>query len=168
MAGSADFISPGTGVTVCGMELRPDTPMPSFEEELLHAQRGAIRNAALLAAALLIVFSLLDRVLAPQGDSWVLEKLVPEGHRREFLVVAPNFFEQLAFLRGEVRARFNDIDRQIIHVGFEKRKRPSHNGSREDTDAFRRDPIVRERYGWPSGHATVDDLVPQKRDVFKQ
>src|SRR5262245_54214573 len=47
------------------MELRHDTPMPSFEAELLHAQRGAIRNAVLLAAVLLILFSFLDRTLAP-------------------------------------------------------------------------------------------------------
>jgi len=49
------------------MEMRHETPMPSFEEELVHAQRGAIRNAALLAAALLILFAVLDRVLAPQA-----------------------------------------------------------------------------------------------------
>jgi signal transduction histidine kinase len=49
------------------MELRHATPMPSFEEELVQAQRGAIRNAALLAAGLLILFSLLDWLLAPQS-----------------------------------------------------------------------------------------------------
>jgi signal transduction histidine kinase len=49
------------------MELRPDAPMRSFEEELASAQRGAIRNACLLAAVLLIAFSLLDRALVPHA-----------------------------------------------------------------------------------------------------
>lgn len=41
--------------------------MPSFTEELISAQRGAIRTACLLAAVLLIAFSLLNRALAPQA-----------------------------------------------------------------------------------------------------
>ena len=39
--------------------------MPPFAEELVQAQRGAIRNASLLAAALLMTFAMLDWVLAP-------------------------------------------------------------------------------------------------------
>ena len=48
------------------MELQQhDTPLPSFAEELIHSQRSAIRNASLLAAALLMLFAALDWVLAP-------------------------------------------------------------------------------------------------------
>src|SRR5437762_2322510 len=46
------------------------TPMPSYRQELLASQLHAIRSACLLAAPLLLAFSLLDRALAP--GSWVL------------------------------------------------------------------------------------------------
>jgi signal transduction histidine kinase len=50
------------------MELRAPSvgsPMPSYEQELTASQLGALRAACLLAAPLLLAFSLLDRALAP-------------------------------------------------------------------------------------------------------
>ena len=47
------------------MDLRRDTPLPPYEEELVASQRAAIRSASLLAAVLLLAFSLLDRALVP-------------------------------------------------------------------------------------------------------
>src|SRR4051812_28187712 len=41
--------------------------MPSYAEELERSQRGAVRAACLLAAAILVAFSALDRVLVPQA-----------------------------------------------------------------------------------------------------
>jgi signal transduction histidine kinase len=40
--------------------------MPSYAEELERSQRGAVRAACLLAAALLVAFSALDRALVPE------------------------------------------------------------------------------------------------------
>ena len=51
------------------MEIGRESPLPSYREELIHSQYPAIRTAALLAAALLLGFSLLDRVLSPQWAS---------------------------------------------------------------------------------------------------
>ncbi|HEX9578815.1 MAG TPA: hypothetical protein VF993_13765, partial [Myxococcales bacterium] len=48
---------------------KPGTPMPSYGEELAASQLHAIRSACLLAAPLLLVFSLLDRALVPHD--WV-------------------------------------------------------------------------------------------------
>ena len=47
------------------------TPTPSYREELAVSQLHAIRSACLLAAPLVLAFSLLDRALAP-GDWMVL------------------------------------------------------------------------------------------------
>jgi hypothetical protein len=41
--------------------------LPSFSEELVSSQRGAVRAAALLAAGLLVAFAGLDRLLWPQA-----------------------------------------------------------------------------------------------------
>ena len=41
--------------------------MPSFAEELVQAQRSALRLASLLAAALILAFAMLDWVVAPQS-----------------------------------------------------------------------------------------------------
>jgi signal transduction histidine kinase len=48
---------------------KPGTPMPTYEEELAASQLHAIRSACLLAAPLVLVFSLLDRALVPHD--WV-------------------------------------------------------------------------------------------------
>ena len=48
------------------MELRRDSPLPSYRDELTGLQHAAIRLASLLAGALLPVFSLLDRALSPR------------------------------------------------------------------------------------------------------
>ena len=50
------------------VDLRRDGPLPSFREELVHSQYTAVRAASLLAAVLLVAFSLLDRVVSPE---WV-------------------------------------------------------------------------------------------------
>ena len=49
------------------VEIRRDTPMPGYDEELIPSQRVAIRTTCLLAALLLILFALLDRAIAPQA-----------------------------------------------------------------------------------------------------
>jgi len=48
---------------------KPGTPMPSYQEELAASQLQAIRTACLLAAPLVLVFSLLDRAMVPHD--WV-------------------------------------------------------------------------------------------------
>src|SRR5712692_8483928 len=47
------------------MELRHDGPLPSYREELIPSQYVSLRTACVLAAALLVAFSLLDRELTP-------------------------------------------------------------------------------------------------------
>ena len=49
------------------VEIRRDTPLPGYDEELIPSQRVAIRTTCLLAALLLILFALLDRAIAPQA-----------------------------------------------------------------------------------------------------
>jgi len=50
------------------VEIHRDSPLPSYREELVPSQYTALRTAALLASALLICFSVLDRAISP---SWV-------------------------------------------------------------------------------------------------
>jgi signal transduction histidine kinase len=47
------------------LELRRDSPTPTYREELIAAQQASIRLGCWLAAALLLAFSLLDRYYAP-------------------------------------------------------------------------------------------------------
>jgi signal transduction histidine kinase len=47
-------------------DAHPPSPVPSYAEELDALQRPALRAAALLAAPLLLAFSLLDRAAAPE------------------------------------------------------------------------------------------------------
>ena len=49
------------------MELRRDSPTPTYREELTDAQQASVRIGCWIAAALLVVFSLLDRYYAPQA-----------------------------------------------------------------------------------------------------
>jgi signal transduction histidine kinase len=49
------------------LELRRDTPTPTYAEELRAAQEAAIRWACFIAAPLMLAFALLDRHFAPEG-----------------------------------------------------------------------------------------------------
>ncbi|MGZ6143288.1 MAG: sensor histidine kinase [Myxococcales bacterium] len=51
------------------MDLRRDSPLPSYREELIPSQYAALRTACLLAALLLLAFVALDRALSP---NWLL------------------------------------------------------------------------------------------------
>lgn len=48
------------------VDLRHESPLPSYREELIPSQYASLRTASLLAAGLLMAFSLLDRVISPQ------------------------------------------------------------------------------------------------------
>ena len=50
---------------MAALEPKAGSPLPSYVEELISTQLAAIRVACLLAAPLLVVFSALDRMLAP-------------------------------------------------------------------------------------------------------
>jgi len=50
------------------VEIRRDSPLPSYREELVPSQFAALRLASLIAAGLVMAFALLDRALTPQ---WV-------------------------------------------------------------------------------------------------
>lgn len=45
------------------MEIRRESPLPSYRDELIPSQRAALRIATLLAAVLVVAFALLDRAL---------------------------------------------------------------------------------------------------------
>ncbi|MCA1827421.1 MAG: HAMP domain-containing histidine kinase [Myxococcales bacterium] len=47
------------------MEIRRESPLPSYRDELIPSQRAALKTASLVAAGLVIAFSLLDRALSP-------------------------------------------------------------------------------------------------------
>ena len=58
--------------------------MPSYAEELERSQRGAVRAACVLAAGILLAFSLLDRALVPKEFLPLLDlktEIVPAAHR---------------------------------------------------------------------------------------
>jgi signal transduction histidine kinase len=57
------------------MELRHDSPLPSYREELIPSQYAAIRMACLLSAGLLVTFSLLDRLVASDWLSLLVVRL---------------------------------------------------------------------------------------------
>jgi signal transduction histidine kinase len=54
---------------MASFEVRRDSPVASYEEELAAAQKPALRSACAIAAALVLVFALLDRYYAP--DAWL-------------------------------------------------------------------------------------------------
>ena len=47
------------------MDLRHESPLPSYRDELIPSQYAAVRIAALLSAACILAFVLLDRALSP-------------------------------------------------------------------------------------------------------
>ena len=52
-------------MSIFGYKYKSGSPLPSYVEELIPAQLAAVRVACLLAAPLLLAFSVLDRVIAP-------------------------------------------------------------------------------------------------------
>jgi signal transduction histidine kinase len=54
------------------LELRRDSPTPTYRDELTFAQQVAMRYACFIAAALLVAFSLLDRHYSPSSFLYLL------------------------------------------------------------------------------------------------
>jgi signal transduction histidine kinase len=97
----------------------PGSATPSYEEELDTAQRASMRMACLIAAALVVAFSLLDRYFSPSGWLWLLGVRAASAVVLCALGLLGSRLPPIAVATAGVAVITATIDAAMIHLGRE-------------------------------------------------